>query len=47
MKYKLFNNIFFEGSKLRSAKGAIGVESTIRFKEGTWQVKESKETWIS
>jgi hypothetical protein len=47
MKYKLFNNVFFEGSKYRSAKGSIGVESTIHFKEGKWQVKESKETWIS
>ncbi|MDF2039900.1 hypothetical protein P2R12_23450 [Cytobacillus oceanisediminis] len=47
MKYKLLNNVYFEGSKYRSAKGAIGVESTIHFKEGKWQVKESKETWIS
>ncbi|WP_423336442.1 hypothetical protein [Neobacillus sp. 19] len=47
MKYKFFNNVFFEGSKYRSAKGAIGVESTIYFKEGKWQIKESKETWIS
>lgn len=34
IKYKLFNKIFFEGSKYRSAKGAIGVDGTIHFKEG-------------
>lgn len=45
--FKMFNKVYFEGSKYRSAKGAIGVEGTIHFKSGKWKLKESKETWIS
>lgn len=45
--FKFNNNILFEGSKFKSGKGAIGVECIIHFKNGEWQIKESKETWIS
>jgi hypothetical protein len=45
--FKFNNNVFFEGSKYRSGLGAIGVEGTVRYKDGTWQIKELKETWIS
>jgi hypothetical protein len=45
--FKFNHNVLFEGSKFRSGKGAIGVESTIHYKKGKWQIKESKETWIS
>jgi hypothetical protein len=45
--YKFNNNVFFEGSKYRSGKGAIGVEITVHYKDGNWQIKESKKTWIS
>ncbi|MDR7237553.1 peptide ABC transporter substrate-binding protein [Neobacillus drentensis] len=47
MDFKWNHNVFFEGSKYRSGLGAIGVEGTVHYKEGTWQMKESKETWIS
>ncbi|MGG3843796.1 peptide ABC transporter substrate-binding protein [Anoxybacillus kestanbolensis] len=45
--FKFNNNVFFEGSKYRSGKGAIGVEGTVHYKDGNWKIKESKETWIS
>lgn len=45
--FKFNNNVFFEGSKYRSGLGAIGVEGTVHYKDGTWQNKELKETWIS
>ncbi len=47
MDFKWNHNVFFEGSKFRSGLGAIGVEGTVHYKDGTWQMKESKETWIS
>jgi hypothetical protein len=47
IKIKWFNKVHVECSKYRSAKGAIGVEITIHFKDGKWQVKESKEIWVS
>ena len=45
--FKWNHNVFFEGSKYRSGLGAIGIEGTVHYKDGTWQLKESKETWIS
>lgn len=45
--FNVKNNVFFNGSKYRSAKGAIGVESTVHYKDGDWRIKESKETWVS
>lgn len=45
--FKINNIVFFEGSKHRSEKGAIGVESKVHYKDGVWKIKESKETWIS
>lgn len=41
------NNVLFEVSKFKSAKGAIGLESTIHYKNKEWQIKESKKTWVS
>lgn len=45
--FKFNNNVLFEGSKFKSGKGAIGVESTVHYKNGEWQIKESKEIWVS
>jgi hypothetical protein len=45
--FKFNNNIFFEGSKYRSSLGADGVENTVHYKDGKWQIKASKETWVS
>ncbi|MGE7625044.1 peptide ABC transporter substrate-binding protein [Viridibacillus sp. NPDC096237] len=45
--FNVKNNVFFNGSKYRSGKGAIGVESTVHYKDGNWRIKESKETWVS
>jgi hypothetical protein len=45
--FKFNNNIFFEGSKNRSSLGAVGVENTVHYKDGKWQIKVSKETWVS
>lgn len=45
--FKLNNNVLFEGSKFKSGKGAIGVESTVYYKNREWKIKESKETWVS
>ena len=45
LKYN--NSVVFEGSKYHSALGAIGIEITVHFKDGKWQLKEAKETWIS
>ncbi|WP_243354545.1 peptide ABC transporter substrate-binding protein [Bacillus litorisediminis] len=45
--FKLNNQIVFEGSKYRSGLGAVGLEVTVHYKDGKWQVKESKMTWIS
>jgi hypothetical protein len=45
--FKFNNNVLFEGSKFKSGKGAIGVESTIHYENGEWQIKESRETWVS
>jgi hypothetical protein len=45
--FKFNNNVLFEGSKFKSGKGAIGVESKVHYKNGEWRIKESKETWVS
>lgn len=45
--FKFNNHIFFEGSKYRSALGAVGGEVTVHYKNNEWKVKESKMTWIS
>lgn len=45
--FKFNNNVLFKGSKFKSGKGGIGVESTVHFKNGEWRIKESKESWIS
>lgn len=45
--FKSNHTIFFEGSKYRSGLGAIGVEGTVHYKDGEWEIKESKVTWIS
>ncbi|MED4204943.1 peptide ABC transporter substrate-binding protein [Neobacillus mesonae] len=45
--FKFNHNVFFEGSKYRSGKGAIGVEITVHYKDRDWKIKESKNTWIS
>jgi len=39
--------VTIEGSKYRSGNGAIGVISTLIYKEGKWQLKEAKMAWIS
>jgi len=36
-----------EGSKYRSGNGAIGVVTTIIYKDHTWQVDKADITWIS
>ena len=45
--FKLNNQIVIEGSKYRSGLGAAGLKITVHYKDGKWQVKESKMTWIS
>lgn len=45
--FKFNNNALFEVSKFKSGKGAIGVESTVHYKNRKWQIKESKEIWVS
>lgn len=45
--FKSNKNIFFEVSKYRSAKGAIGVEITVQLEGNNWKVKEIKDIWIS
>ncbi len=45
--FKSNNNVLFQGSKFKSGKGAVGVESTVHYKNEKWQIKESKETWMS
>jgi hypothetical protein len=45
--FKSNHIIFFEGSKYRSGLGAIGVEGTVHYKDGEWEIKESIVTWIS
>ncbi|MEK5482556.1 peptide ABC transporter substrate-binding protein [Viridibacillus sp. FSL R5-0888] len=47
VNFNVKNNIFFNGSKYRSAKGAIGVESTVHYKGGTWRIKKIRESWVS
>lgn len=45
--FKLNNSVLFEASKFRSGLGAVGVESTVQYKDGKWQIIEAKKTWIS
>ncbi|WP_075619530.1 peptide ABC transporter substrate-binding protein [Paenisporosarcina indica] len=45
--FKLNNEIFFEASKYRSGLGAIGVEGTIHFIDGEWEIKELTHIWMS
>lgn len=47
VEFKLNNEIYFEASKYRSGLGAMGVEGTIYFKEGEWEIKELKHIWMS
>lgn len=37
----------FEGSKYRSAKGAIGVVGTVQFVDDHWEIKVANITWMS
>ncbi|TQR19487.1 peptide ABC transporter substrate-binding protein [Psychrobacillus vulpis] len=41
------HTINFEGSKYRSKLGAVGVEITVQYKEGQWEITDSHITWIS
>lgn len=41
------HEVIIEGSKYRSGTGAIGVVSTIIYKDQKWQLKEAKIVWIS
>lgn len=41
------NEFVFDGSKYRAGDGAVGVKGIVHFKNGKWQIKESKETWKS
>lgn len=41
------SKVVFTGSKYRSAKGAIGMEVTLKKKGGKWQVTKSKMIWMS
>ncbi len=39
--------VLVEGSKYKSGLGAVGVKSVVLFKDGKWQIKDSKVTWQS
>lgn len=41
------NDFIFDGSKYRAGDGAVGVKGIVHFKNGNWQIKESKVTWKS
>jgi hypothetical protein len=41
------NKVIIKASKYRSGLGAIGGESTVIYKNGSWILKEAKDTWIS
>ncbi|WP_282941128.1 peptide ABC transporter substrate-binding protein [Paenibacillus sp. RC67] len=41
------NDFLFEGSKYRAGTHAYGYKGIVHFKNGTWQIKESKQTWES
>ncbi|KJS82230.1 MAG: hypothetical protein JM58_15345 [Peptococcaceae bacterium BICA1-8] len=41
------DKVTIKGSKYRSGKGAIGVESYLIKKTEIWELKEAKITWIS
>jgi hypothetical protein len=47
VNFKLNDNVFFEGSKYHSSLGAVGVEITVYYKAGKWQIKKLKQTWVS
>lgn len=44
---KIGNKIVIEGEKYRSGLGAIGLEITVKYKDGKWEVIKSKMSWIS
>ncbi|GAA0182571.1 hypothetical protein SH2C18_49260 [Clostridium sediminicola] len=41
------NEVEIEGTKFRSGKGAIGVKSVIKNKNGEWELQKADMTWIS
>ena len=47
VNFTFHNNVFFKASMYRSGKGAVGVEITVHYKDGRWQIKKLKQTWIS
>lgn len=47
VEFKFNNKVFFKGSKYRSAKGAIGVEGKVYYKNDEWKTKDVEVVWIS
>jgi hypothetical protein len=41
------NKVIIKASKFRAGDAAIGGESTVIYKNGSWILKEAKDTWIS
>ncbi|MBU5442222.1 hypothetical protein [Paenibacillus sp. MSJ-34] len=41
------NKVIVKGSVYKSAKGAIGIEVVVEYRDGKWEVAKSAETWIS
>ncbi|WP_078552052.1 hypothetical protein [Bacillus alkalicellulosilyticus] len=39
--------LHIEGSKYKSGTGAIGIDILLHFKDGKWEIKESRDTWVS
>lgn len=40
-------DVVFEGSKYKSGLGAVGGKGVVTYKNGQWQIKEARTTWIS
>ena len=47
VEFKFNNKVFFKGSKYRSAKGEIGVEGKVYYKNDEWKTKDVEVVWIS
>lgn len=48
-KFVILSNktVSYEGSKYRSALGAIGVKGKLHYVDEQWEIKEANITWIS
>lgn len=47
MESNFNGSVTFNGAKMKSGLGAVGVQSTLKFDGSRWIIEESQQTWVS